>query len=143
MAQQNQLKIHPTRNECAPHPDRWQPPSSNLRGANKRLIATFANSKNHVSQEEQRASYFSNRNKNALSEFDGPNSSPELQPPLEFLIVSQKRLEIALTRSKQTSVAFSNRHKIHEVPPHTLRQSSVVIARRVPFNACARMGLLA
>jgi hypothetical protein len=122
MSQQNQLKIPPSPHEIAPRLDCSQPPSSNLRGAKKRparqhsggLIATVANSKFRVSQKQQRPLHISNRNKKGLSEIVGPNSSPKLQAPLEGLIVSQKRLEIALTHSKQSLVAFSNRPKIHE-----------------------------
>jgi hypothetical protein len=129
MAQQIQLELNSTQRQIVPRTDRSQPPSPNLRGAvstsrsnsreaKKKSIATFANSKFHVSQRQQRASHFSNRNKYALSEFVGPKLSPQLQVPLECLIVRQKRLEIALTHSKHSLLAFSNRPKIHEVSIH-------------------------
>jgi hypothetical protein len=126
MSHQNHLKIHSTQREIAPHADRLQPRTSNLKGAvlasrsnsreaKKRLIATVANSKFHVSHEQQRALHISNRNKYALFEFVSVNSKAQLQVPLECLIASQKRVEIALTHSKNSLVAFSNHPKIHEV----------------------------
>jgi hypothetical protein len=123
MVQQNQLKIRPTPHEIAPRPDRSQPPSSNLRGAKKRparqpfggLTATFAKSEFELTNCNCRRYRISNRNRNGLSEVDEPNSSAQLQALLEFLIVSQERLEIAVSHSQHYAVAFSNRPKIHDL----------------------------
>jgi hypothetical protein len=102
---------------------------SNPREANKRLIATLANSKIRLTCGKQKLLQISNRNKNGVSDFHKVYSSLQLRTPilgvrcappesrnrtpsLQILIVSQKRLEFAATPSKQRAVVLSNRLKI-------------------------------
>jgi hypothetical protein len=100
--------------------------------ANDRLIATVANSRFELTRCNQRKSRFSTRNKNAdptrlafgvrrggigvLSPPQGEESKdlffdPESPSGFQILIVSQKRLEIPASLSKQTTVVLPNRPK--------------------------------